>query len=127
MKRKLRRGAVPALVLCLFLALGSILAGAVALAATSSAAAERDYRRSQALALAEAGLTEARAGLPPHGGRPLGEGTYSWSAAFREGGRLIIARGEVTSASGARITRSIRALLARDGAGRKVRSWEEGP
>ena len=67
-----RRGGAPALVLCLFLALGSVLLGATTLAAASNSAAERDYRRSQALALAEAGIAEARAGVAQHGERPLG-------------------------------------------------------
>lgn len=120
--RRRRRGGTLALVLCLFLALGAVLMGAVGLAASSSNAAEREYRRSQALALAEAGVAEARSGGKPHADKPLGEGTYAWSAQPSQGGRLIIARGEVTSASGARVTRTVRALLA----GNRIRAWEEG-
>lgn len=118
-----RRGGTLAMVLCLFLALGAVLLGAVTLAATSNGAAERDYRRSQAQALAEAAVSEARSGGKPHGPQPLGEGLYSWSASSNAGGRLITARGEVTSVNGARVTRTVRALLAGD----QVRAWEEGP
>lgn len=123
MSRRSRRGASAfALVFCLFLALGAILMGAVTVAATSNAAAEREYRRSQAQALAEAGVAEARSGGKPHGPVSLGEGAYSWSEQRTSGGRLVVARGEVESASGARITRTIRALLS----GGKVKAWEEG-
>lgn len=118
-----RGGSSLAMVLCLFLALGSVLLGAVTLAATSNSAADRDYRRSQALALAEAGLVEARSGGKPHGPQPLGEGLYAWSSQPGNGGRLIIARGEVDSVQGVRVTRTVRALLA----GGRIRAWEEGP
>ena len=97
----------------------SVLLGAVALAAASNSAAERDYRRSQALALAEAGVAEARAGERPHGPRALGHGRYAWR---REAG-LIIARGEVEAVNGAWVTRTVRARLA----GSKIVAWEEGP
>lgn len=112
-----------ALVFCLFLALGAILLGAVTVAATGNAAAEREYRRSQAQALAEAGVAEAQNGGKPHGSLPLGDGTYSWSEQSAPGGRLVTARGQVQSVSGATVTRTVRALLA----GRKVKAWEEGP
>jgi hypothetical protein len=115
------------LVLCLYLALGSVMLAAIGLSAGTNAAAERDYRRSQALGLAEAGVAEARSGAAPHGLRPLGEGGYSWSAGSSAGGRLVVAHGEVTSVSGARVTRTVRALLARSGRGWSVRAWEEGP
>jgi hypothetical protein len=115
-----RRGTTLALVLALYLALGSILLGAVTLAGASRAAAERDYRRSQALALAEAGIAEAQARQAPHGARPLGAGTYSWSATD---GR-ITARGEVPSTSGATVTRTVTAVLTPGG---RITSWEEGP
>ena len=123
---KRRRGGTLALVLCLYLALGTVLLGALTMAATASSAAEREYRRSQALALAEAGVAAARAGGPGHGRRPLGEGVYSWSAA-RAGGMQITARGEVTAASGTVVTRTVRARLVRSGNGWRVRAWEEGP
>lgn len=127
MRLRTRRGGTLALVLCLFLALTSVLLGAVTLSATANSAAERDYRRSQALALAEAAVAEARAGQPAHGEKPLGAGTYSWSETRGSGGRLITARGAVTAVSGARITRTVRTLLVRSGGGWKVSAWEEGP
>ena len=127
MKRGHRRGGALILVLCLYLALASVLLAAVTLAATANAAAERDYCRSRALALAEAGITEARAGVAPHGERPLGQGTYSWSASAVGGGRRVLARGEVVSASGARVGRTVHVLLARSGSGWSIRAWEEGP
>ncbi|MFN3648270.1 MAG: hypothetical protein ACK47B_01715 [Armatimonadota bacterium] len=128
MKRRLhgRRGGTLALVLALYLALGAVLLGAVSLAAASAGAAERDYRRSQALALAEAGLAEAIAGAEPHQSRPLGLGRYAWSVQPQDPGRLVTARGEVESVSGAVVTRTVRALLARSGPGWKIVSWEEG-
>lgn len=126
MRSRRRRGGAPVLVLALYLALGSILVGAVTLAATANAAAERDYRRSQARCLAEAGIAEAIAGLAPHGERRLGAGFYAWSEAPAAGGRLVTARGEVIGAGGIRVTRTIRALLARSGARWQVRTWEEG-
>lgn len=125
---KHRRGSTLALVLCLYLALGAILGGAVTMAATASQAGERDYRRSQALALAEAGVAEARANAAPHGTRPLGGGTYSWSDdATRPGERLIVARGSARSASGAEVTRTVRARLRKAGANWSIQAWEEGP
>lgn len=130
MKRVLgrnRRGGTLALVLCLYLALGAILGGAVTMAATASHAGERDYRRSQALALAEAGIAEARVNAAPHGERPLGEGTYSWSATDASGDRLVTARGVVTAASGATISRTVRARLRKAGSGWSIQAWEEGP
>jgi hypothetical protein len=129
MKRALkrsRRGSTLALVLCLYLALGAILGGAVTMAATASHAGERDYRRSQALALAEAGIAEARVNVAPHGERPLGDGTYSWSATTSSGERLITARGAVTAASGTRVTRTVRARLRKAGSGWSIQAWEEG-
>lgn len=124
---KLRRGGTLALVLCLFLALGSVLMGAVALAAASNAAAERDYRRSQALALAEAGIAEAEAGLPPHTDRPLGVGSYGWSSQTSGGELRVTGWGSVTSASGAAVTRKVRVALVRAGSGWSVRAREDGP
>jgi hypothetical protein len=122
-----RRGGAPALILALFLALGSVLLGAVTVAAASNAAAEREYRRSQALALAEAGIAEARAGLPSHGPKDLGAGKYGWTADGPGGERLITARGEVASVSGAIVTRTVRARLKRARTGWTIRAWEEGP
>jgi hypothetical protein len=126
-RRRCRRGSTLALVLCLYLALGAILGGAVTMAATASHAGERDYRRSQALALAEAGVAEARADAEPHGARPLGEGDYAWSAAPSGDGRLVTAHGSVRSTSGARVTRTVRVLLRRSSGGWSVEAWEEGP
>lgn len=122
-----RRGGTIALVLCLYLALGSILLGAVTLAAAANAAAEREYRRSQAHALAEAGVTEALAGGAPHGDRPLGSGSYAWSREPGTRDPLIVARGRVESASGAPVTREIRARLSAEGRGSRIVAWEEGP
>lgn len=122
-----RRGGTLALVLCLFLALGSVLMGAVALAAAANAAAERDYRRSQALALAEAGIAEAEARLPPHGDRPLGAGSYGWSSLGSGGELQVTGWGTVTSAAGAAVTRKVRVALVRAGGGWAVRAREEGP
>ena len=124
---KCRRGSTLALVLCLYLSLGAILGGAVTMAATASHTGERDYRRSQALALAEAGVAEARANSAAHGDRPLGEGTYSWSATPRSEGRLVVAKGAVRSVSGATVTRTVRALLRKSGSGWSIQAWEEGP
>lgn len=124
---KQRRGSTLALVLCLYLGLGAILGGAVTMAASASQAGERDYRRSQALALAEAGVAEARVDAAAHGKRPLGEGSYAWSDSTSSEGRLVVARGEVTSVSGATVTRTVRALLHRSGRGWSIQSWEEGP
>jgi hypothetical protein len=119
-----RRGAATlALVLCLFLALGAIMLGAVTVATSAGAASEREYRRTQAQALAEAAVAEAQSGGKPHAAMPLADGTYSWSAQPAPGGRLITARGEVESVNGARITRTVRAVLS----GRRVKAWEEGP
>jgi hypothetical protein len=127
MKLRLRRGGTPALVLCLYLALGSILLGAVAVAAAANGAAEREYRRSQALALAEAGVAEAMVGEAPYGGQTLGTGQYSWSSIPTATGRLVTARGQTVSASGVTVTRTVRAVIAGSGAGAKIRAWEEGP
>ncbi len=127
MKRHSRRGGTLALVLRLYLALGSVLLGALTMAATANSAAEREYRRSQALTLAEAGIAEAAAGVSPHGSRSLGAGTYSWSASRSRGGMLVAARGEVRSVSGATVTRTVRARLVRAGGRWRVRAWEEGP
>ena len=124
---KVRRGATLALVLCLFLAMGTVLLGALGMAASAASAAEREYRRSQALALAEAGIAEATAGAPPQGARPLGDGIYSWSSAPSGNGLRVTARGQVTSAAGAPVTRTVRALLTRSGDAWKVQAWEEGP
>lgn len=124
---KCRRGSTLALVLCLYLALGAILGGAITMAATASHTGERDYRRSQALALAEAGVAEARANSAPHGDRLLGEGSYSWSAASSSEGRLVVAKGAVHSVSGATVTRTVRALLRKSGSGWSIQAWEEGP
>ena len=109
---KCRRGSTLALVLCLYLSLGAILGGAVTMAATASHTGERDYRRSQALALAEAGVAEARANSAPHGDRPLGEGAYSWSATPSSAGRLVVAKGAVRSVSGATVTRTVGSVSA---------------
>lgn len=122
-----RRGSTLALVLCLYLALGSVLMGAVTMATTAHRAGERDYCRSQALALAEAGVAEARAGALPHGPKPLGAGTYSWTITPPSDERLIVARGEVISASGATITRTVRVRASGSGRNWKVKAWEEGP
>lgn len=127
-----RRGGTPALVLCLFLALGSVLLAAATFAAAANAAAERDYCRSQALALAEAGIAEARVGAEPHGPRPLGRGVYSWSEPpasgdSGSGDRTIVARGEVVSASGARVTRTVRATLQPTPPVARIIRWEERP
>ncbi|MGV3724687.1 MAG: hypothetical protein ACO1SX_27635 [Actinomycetota bacterium] len=125
--RTARRGSTLSLVLCLYLALGSVLLGAVTMAATAGKAGERDYRRSQALALAEAGLAEARAGAAPHAARPLGDGSYSWSATQSGGDRIITARGEVVSPTSGAVTRPIRVRATGSGAAWKVKAWEEGP
>lgn len=122
-----RRGGTLALVLCLFLALGSVLLGAVTLAAASNAAAEREYRRSQALALADAGIAEAEAGLPAHGERSLGAGSYSWSSRMEGGELRVTAHGTMTSATGAPVTRTVRMALVRSEGGWSVRAREEGP
>jgi hypothetical protein len=121
--RKRRGAATLALVLGLFLALGAIMLGAVTVASMAGASSEREYRRTQAQALAEAAIAEAQTGVKPHAALTLAEGTYSWSEQWTPGGRLITARGEVESVSGARITRTIHAVLS----GRKVKAWEEGP
>ena len=129
-RRRKRRGSSLALVLGLYLALGTILLGAVSLAAATAAAAERDYCRSQALALAEAGISEAcarSAGKTGRGGGELGPGRYSWSCSPQGAALRVVARGEVTAASGATVTRTVRALLARSGRRWQVRTWEEGP
>jgi len=126
-RMRCRRGSTLALVLCLYLALGAILGGAITMAATASQAGERDYRRLQALALAEAGVAEARADASPHGNRALGEGTYAWSAAPSASGRLVTAHGSVRSTSGTEITRTVRALLRKTSSGWSVQAWEEGP
>ena len=123
----MRRGGAPALVLCLYLALGSVLLAAVSLAAMSNAAAERDYRRSQAVALAEAGVAEARVGGKPHDLKTLGAGRYAWTAEPANGGQRIRARGEVLSAAGAVVTRSVTVLLLPDGKWGRIAVWEEGP
>ncbi len=115
----LRRGGTLALVLCLYLALGSILLGAVTVAVAAQGAAEREYRRSQALALAEAGIAEARSGRLGHGWKALGSGRYTWS----RNGAIVTARGEVIGAAGP-ITRTVRVKL---GPGGSVSAWEEGP
>lgn len=115
------------MVLCLYLALGSVLLAAVSLAAMSNSAAERDYRRSQALALAEAGVAEARAGGTPHDLQPLGAGRYAWSVQPASGGRRIVARGEILSAAGTRITRRVTVLLLPEGKWGRIATWEEGP
>jgi hypothetical protein len=99
----------------------------VALAAASNAAAERDYRRSQALALAEAGIAEAEAGLPPHADRPLGTGSYGWSSQQSGTELRVTGWGTVTSAAGAQVTRKVRVALVRGGGGWSVRAREEGP
>jgi hypothetical protein len=125
--RGLRRGGTLALVLCLFLALGAVLLGVLTMAAAATGASEREYRRSQALALAEAGVAEALAGRPPHGEQPLGPGSYSWSAEGGEESRRVTARGRVASVSGASVTRTVRARLARRSDRWQVRAWEESP
>jgi hypothetical protein len=117
-----RRGSTLAMVLGLFLALGSVLGAAVTLAAVSAGAAEREYRRSQALALAEAGVAEALAGGAPHGPRALGDGTYEWRADPAGGGRRVIAVGRVASGRGREVAREVRALVA----GRRILEWREG-
>ena len=120
-----RRGSTLAIVLCLYLALGSMLLGAVAIAATATSAGERDYRRSQALALAEAGVAEARAGAAAHGPRTLGGGSYTWSETTTPAGRRITARGEIRGANDTVISRRVTALLAPSGSGWSVRAWRE--
>ena len=127
MTRGTRRGSTLTLVLCLYLAMGAILLGALTVATAARAAAERDLRRSQALALAEAGVAEAQADTAPHEARPLGEGTYRWNARADGSVRLVTAQGSVVSTSGAVITRTVRARLAPAGSGWKVQTWEEGP
>lgn len=126
-RRRCRRGSTLALVLCLYLALGAILGGAVTMAATAGRAGERDYRRSQALALAEAGVAEARADASPHSDRPLGQGTYAWSVSPGNGGRLVISHGAVPSVSGTSVTRTVRARLRKTSGGWAIQAWEEGP
>ena len=56
----MRRGSTLAVVLALYLALGSLLTAAAGVALTSLSAASREYRRSQALALAEADFEKYR-------------------------------------------------------------------
>ncbi|MBM3457342.1 MAG: hypothetical protein FJX77_02235 [Armatimonadetes bacterium] len=121
-----RRGAATALVLALYLFLVALLGGAVTVAAASAAAAEREYRRSQALALAEAGVEEARWLLRPHDLVPLGSGRYAWAVRQEGESREIEARGEVQGASGARVTRSVRVRLG-PGKPARILSWREEP
>ena len=120
-----RRGSTLAIVLCLYLALGSVLLGAVAIAATATSAGERDYRRSQALALAEAGVAEARAGAAAHGLQTLGDGSYAWDESITPTGRRVTARGEIRAANGALISRRVTVLFVRSGSGWSVRAWRE--
>ena len=124
--RRRRRGTAPILVLCLYLVLASLLMGAVTVAASTRSAVERDYRRSQALALAQAGVAEAIAREQPHGPRPLGPGTYSWSEPTG-GGRLVIARGSVLSPTLGEVTSTLKVHLTAAGDDWGIATWEEGP
>lgn len=120
-----RRGTAPILVLCLYLVLASMLLGAVTVAASTRSAVERDYRRSQALALAEAGLAEALMREPAHGERPLGQGTYSWTGDAMQGS--VTARGTVLSPTLGKVTRTLRARIIAAGGDYVPVSREEGP
>ncbi len=122
----MRRGSTLAVVLALYLALGSLLTAAAGVALASLSAASREYRRSQALALAEAAIEEARAGLAPHNWRALGVGRYLWSAEDRPAGRVVRAVGEAPQVGGAPVRRTVTAVLQRRGAAWRIVSWEDG-
>jgi pantoate kinase len=120
-----RRGTTLILVLCLWIGLGATLSGALAVAGATSAASEREYRRSQALALAEAAVEEARAGLGDHPWSALGSGEYALTSSSAPGvAHRVIARGRVISASGVVVSRTVYAALDQQG---RVLTWKEGP
>ena len=125
--RRFRRGSTLALVACLFLALSAVLLGAATVCTASAHAADREYRRSEALALAEAGVAEARAGEAPHPLHALGSGSYAWSVAESGKDRLVTASGTVSSPSGVPVTRTVRARLAPAGGKGQILAWEESP
>src|SRR5207248_7136414 len=97
-------------------ALLAVALTALSVVAATAAAVEREYRSSQALALAEAGLAmpQAGAGNPAAAGaRRFDEGEASWTRVVRGGGFEVQARGTVTLPSGAKLSRAVRADLER--------------
>jgi hypothetical protein len=108
----------------------TIALGTLAVVAAGAASVERDYRSSQALALAEAGLAAARAeaasgGALKAGSRPLDTGTAEWTAANRSGSWEVTARGTVTRPGGTPIVRTVRATLRREGGRWALADWQE--
>ncbi len=117
-----RRGATLALVVGLYMALVAMLLGAVTVAVAGHAAASREYLRSQARWLAEAGIEEFRAGAAPHAARPLGAGRYGWSVAADGRGQVVTATGEAASGSGLVIRCRLLVRVSPTGV---IQAWEE--
>jgi hypothetical protein len=130
---KARRGGGIALIFVLMFALLTIALGTLAVVAASAAAVERDYRSSQALALAEGGLAAARATVPRAGAaagfrksRVLEQGVVEWDCTDRGTGSWeVVARGIVTTPRGVTIVRAVRAELRRDHGQWTIASWRE--
>src|SRR5947207_9461385 len=84
-----RWGGAVLMVLIIMFALLAVALTALSVVAASAAAVEREYRSSQALALAEAGLAMAKSGAgnpAAAGGRRFDEGEVFWTRVGRGGG-----------------------------------------
>jgi hypothetical protein len=127
---RLRRGGGIALVFLLMFAILTVALTTLAVVASGAASVERDYRSSQALALAEAGLASARAetaagGSQNSGSRRFDEGTCEWTRAPGHGGWELTARGTVVTPRGITLVRTVRATLRREGSRWTLADWHE--
>jgi len=125
---RLRRGGAVLLALLVMFALLSVALTALSVVAASAAAVEREYRSSQALALAEAGLAMAKSGAgnpASAGARRFEEGEASWTRAPRRGGWEVQAVGVVSTPTGRKIRRAVRADLERRHGRWVVLNWRE--
>jgi Tfp pilus assembly protein PilX len=126
-----RRGSGIALVLLLVFSLFVLVASTLAVVAASAAAVERDYRGSQALALAEAGLAAGTAQVrrgaasPSAGTRDFAEGESRWRARRGGAGWRVEATGTVVSPRGLTLARTVRAELVRRHGRWEVTHWRE--
>jgi hypothetical protein len=120
------------MVLTLMFALLTVALATLAVVAASAGAVEREYRASQALALAEGGLAlaridaqatrESRAGS---GSRRFEEGEMRWQRTPCSGGWELRGSGRVRLPSGAVITREVKAQLRRQGGRSILSDWHE--
>lgn len=130
-RRRRRRGGGIALVILVLFALLVLASTALALVAATATVVEREYRGSQALALAEAGLAAATARVGRGGAAELGgsqrfeEGQNRWQATRRGGRWAVAATGTVVTPRGITLERTVRADLVRRSGRWTITHWRE--